>query len=381
MQKTPIPALIVILFLMIPVSGWSAESPRSATTQLAVTAAVDDLASTLEPIRSNNNLPALGAAVWRGAELRAIGVVGAREQGGSAPATTEDQWHLGSDTKAMTATLVGLYVDRGVIRFEDTLGNLFAGESLHPGYADVSIEQLLQHRGGAPANIPSDTFAQMRVDGLAPGARATAVRALLARGPAQSPGTYVYSNSGYIIAAAALERVLGEPWEVTIQRELFGTLGMDSCGFGAPTGEQPRGHRINEGQPVAISPGPQADNPPSLGPAGTVRCSLADWGKFLAVHLAGARGEATILTPQSMGRLHAPPDGGDYMGGWLVVSQSWTGGPALTHGGSNTYWYVTTWLVPAKNAIFAVVTNRGDDVAFKAINSVIAPLNSRYAAQ
>src|SRR6266508_1589168 len=133
MQKTPIPALIVILLLMIPVSGWSAESPRSATTQLAVTAAVDDLASTLEPIRSNNNLPALGAAVWRGAELRAIGVVGAREQGGSAPATTEDQWHLGSDTKAMTATLVGLYVDRGVIRFEDTLGNLFAGESLHPG--------------------------------------------------------------------------------------------------------------------------------------------------------------------------------------------------------------------------------------------------------
>jgi CubicO group peptidase (beta-lactamase class C family) len=280
----------------------------------------------------------------------------------------------------MTATLIALYVDRGAIRFEDTIGNIFAGEEIHPGYAGVSIEQLLQHRGGAPREIPSDIWSQMRADGTAPEARSAAVGALLARGPRQSPGSYVYSNSGYMIAGAALERALGEAWEVTVQRELFGSVGMASCGFGPPTGDQPRGHRVETGHLVGIAPGPDADNPPSLGPAGTVHCSLADWGKFLALHLAGARGEPTLLSQQSMTRLQTPPTGGDYAGGWSIVSRNWAGGTALTHSGSNTLWYSTAWLTPAKNTIFAVVTNRGGNVAASAVDSVLGPLISRYAA-
>ena len=72
--------------------------------------------------------------------------------------------------------------------------------------------------------------------------------------------------------------------------------------------------------------------------------------------------------------------GGDYAGGWLTVSRSWAGGTALTHSGSNTFWYATAWLAPAKNTVFAVVTNRGDNVAQKAVDSVFGPLISRYVA-
>jgi CubicO group peptidase (beta-lactamase class C family) len=343
----------------------------------------DDISGTIDPFRKGK-LPAIGAAVWRGPQLIAIGAAGARKAGDPTQVTIDDQWHLGSDTKAMTATLIGLYVDRGMIHFEDTIGTLFAGETIDPGYSAVTIEELLQHIGGAPGTMPADIWSQMWTDGSAPTARITAVRSLISRAPEQAVGTFVYSNAGYMIAGAALERVLGMTWEEIIQNDLFGPLNMSSCGFGAPGTpgqvDEPWGHQVDDaGAPVPVSPGPQADNPPSLGPAGVVHCALADWGKFLAVHLAGARGEPTIVSQATMTRLQTPPAGGDYACGWIVTTRSWAGGTAITHSGSNTLWYATAWLAPAKNLAFAVVTNRGDTFAATQVDSTFGPLIQTYA--
>src|SRR5882672_7938750 len=93
-----------------------------------------DLTGLLDSIRHKAGIPALGGAVWYGDELVAMGVAGVRKHGSAAPVTVRDRWHLGSNTMAMTATLIGLYVDQGVVRFEDTLGALFAGESIDRGY-------------------------------------------------------------------------------------------------------------------------------------------------------------------------------------------------------------------------------------------------------
>ncbi len=345
----------------------------------------DDISGVLDPIRQSNTLPALVGAVFRGKELIAIGASGVRKYGDPTPATIADQWHLGSDTKAMTATLIGMHIDQNTIHFDHTIATLFAGETIDPTYAGVTLEQLLEHRGGAPGTMPSDIWSQMWADGAAPDARIKAVRSLLSRPVAQPPGTYVYANAGYMIAGAALERVVGTPWETIIVQELFGPLQMSSCGFGAPGTPnmvvEPWGHNVSGNTPVPVSPGPLADNPPSLGPAGTVHCSLTDWGKFLAVHLAGARGEPTIVSTATIKRLQTPPSGGDYAAGWVVTTRPWGGGDGtvLTHSGSNTMWYATTWIAPAKNVIFTVATNRGDSVAATAVDSAFGPLIQTYA--
>ncbi len=344
----------------------------------------DDLASVLEPRRAAAELPALAAAVWRGDALIAIGAAGVRKLGDDTAATAEDLWHLGSDTKAMTATLIGIHVDRGEIDFEDTVAELYAGETIDASYGDVTLEQLLQHRGGAPAVIPADIWSDMWADGADPGAREKAVLAMLARPVAQAPGTFVYSNAGYMIAGAALERAAGSTWEELLRADLFEPLGMSSCGFGAPgtaaAVDQPWGHALGDGGELTpVAPGPAADNPPSMGPAGTVHCSLADWGKFLAVHLAGARDEPTaLLSGATLTRLHTPPDGGDYAAGWIVTERDWAGGLALTHSGSNTMWFCTAWLAPANDMIYAVASNRGDEVADAAVDGSFAPLIAAY---
>lgn len=345
---------------------------------------MDDLAATLEPFREKGDLPALAAAVWRGGTMIAIGVTGSRKLGNPTLATIDDRWHLGSDTKAMTATLIGLYVDRGKLHYKDTLATLFTGETIDAGYRAVTLEQILQHRGGAPRDPPSDVWSTMWKDGKAPDARIKAVRAILARPPAQTPGTFVYANAGYVIAGAALERVTGKTWETMMREDLFAPLHMDECGFGPPGSpdevDQPWGHSSGLLSHTPMAPGLRADNPPSIGPAGTVSCSLADWGKFLTMHVAGERGEATIVSADTMKHLHAPPAGGDYAQGWAVVHRNWAGSSsAFTHAGSNTMWFASTWLAPEKNLAFAVVTNRAGGDTDKIVDSVFGPLIKTYA--
>ena len=95
---------------------------------------------------------------------------------------------------------------------------------------------------------------------------------------------------------------------------------------------QPWGHHL-DGRDIKPT---QLDNAPSMGPAGTVHCSVPDWAKFAALHLAGEHGNSKLLKPATLQTLHIPPPSCEYAGGWTVAERSWAGGTALNHNGSNT---------------------------------------------
>ena len=157
---------------------------------------------------------------------------------------------------------------------------------------------------------------------------------------------------------------------------LFVPLGMASAGFGAPgnsgTNSQPRGHRVR----TPIEPGPRADNLPVVGPSGTVHSSLADWGKFIALHLAGARGESDFLKPGTFQKLHTivPVQGTDafpHALGWSVGERSWAGGRVLFQAGSNTYWRVVARIAPYKDFAVFVATNAAEQRAYAAADEAV----------
>jgi CubicO group peptidase (beta-lactamase class C family) len=144
---------------------------------------------------------------------------------------------------------------------------------------------------------------------------------------------------------------------------LFEPLGMESAGFGAPAtpGEvdQPWGHtkgRLTGIKPVP--PGPRADNPPAIGPGGTVHCSLADLAEYAAFHLVGAQGASDLLNAESFKKLHTSA-GDDYAMGWIVLERDWAGGRALMHNGSNSMFYVVVWMAPSRYCALIVATNLG----------------------
>ena len=79
----------------------------------------------LEPIRTATGIPALAAAVIRHNAVLGLGSVGVRRLNDSATEVSGgDKWHLGSDTKAMTAVVAARLVAERVIRWDETLPQL-----------------------------------------------------------------------------------------------------------------------------------------------------------------------------------------------------------------------------------------------------------------
>jgi CubicO group peptidase (beta-lactamase class C family) len=71
----------------------------------------------LQPYLARYNLPTLAAALVRGGEIVASGAIGTRRAGADIAVTLTDCFHIGSDTKAMTAVIATALVEGGKISF------------------------------------------------------------------------------------------------------------------------------------------------------------------------------------------------------------------------------------------------------------------------
>ncbi len=318
------------------------------------------LADLLEPLRQRHGLPALGAALVTSRGLGAIAVVGVRKAGTTVPATVDDKWHLGSDTKAMTATMIAMLVRQGKLRWETTLGEalpeLVTGR---PELRSVTLLQLLSHRAGFPANL---AWSGLPRTGDIREQRAAGLKLVAGVKLAAPPGSkFSYSNVGYFLAGCLAERAADESWEALMRRHVFDPLGMKQAGFGGVGTpgviDQPWPH-VAQGMAMPLN-GPILDNHPALGPAGTVHASLDDWARFIADLLRGLRGEPALLPKETYTRLTTPPFGGDYALGWIRVARPWAGGHALNHAGDNTMNHAVAWVAPLRNFAVLIVTNRG----------------------
>ena len=329
----------------------------------------------LSPIRQKHNVPAMAAALVTSKGIQFVGVVGVRKRGTETPITLDDLWHLGSDGKAMTSTLVARLVEQGRLKWDMTLAEIFPElvPQMHPDFQKTTLLQLLSHRAGLPPNL---TLGNYLGDDAVP-LRLRAAREELAKKPTHPPGShYEYSNLGYIIAGAVVERITGQSWERAIRREVFAPLQMTTAGFGG-TGtpgqiDQPWPHTA-DGQPTSEN-GPAQDNPPVMGPAGRIHCSIQDWAKFTQDQLRGDRGEPARLKPATYQTLHTPPFGGEYALGWITAKRSWGGGKVLNHGGDNTMNCANVWIAPQRDFAILVCVNQSGDTAFQATDEAVGAL-------
>ena len=354
---------------------------------------VSDLNAQLETIRAANKVPALACAVILSNRIVGLGAVGLRKAGVTdAPVTINDSWHHGSLTKGMTATLAAMMVEEERLRWNSTLAEIFPdlAPAMNAAWRTVTLEQLCTHRSGAPGDLgPSGIWNQLWAYGGTPrSARRFLLQKVTALAPNATPGTrYEYSNAGYAIAGHMIETILNRPWEDVITDRLFTPLGMTSAGFGVPATprhiNQPWGHQWVNNQPSPVEPGTNADNPPGIGPAGTVHCSVIDLAKYAALHLAGHRANTPLLTQASFFKLHTPvPNNADYAMGWAGVDRSWAKGMAYTHAGSNLQWFSVIWLAPQREfgvvAICNLATGSGTNPGANATDQVAGAMINRF---
>ena len=381
----------------------------------------------------------MAAAVLRGERIIAQGAAGVRKRGSAERITFDDQFHLGSCTKAMTATLVAMLVEEGKLNWTTTLSELFAGtvKPMHPAWEKVTLRQVLAHRAGLPFETdgPGRVFNLLRAPyaslrsclefmrlprarlGTVPQQRLEIARQALSRPPGIPPDTkYWYSNEGYILAGAVLEHLTGRAWEDLMRERLFQPLGISTGGFGQPgtagKTDQPWGHSSFVGKP--LDPGsPAAQFPLYYGPAGLAHMTITDWAKFIALHLRGDPAnphcQAALLKLDTFAELHAVApttpyskgwvmrgitrlatgDAGPavtYRAGWFISTSSWAKGTQpgdtgrrLWHGGSNGISHCVVCIAPEIDFAVLVACNRGLDIAIWKTRQAVRALIRAFA--
>ena len=367
------------------------------------TSAQTSLDALLVPFLARYELPAVAAAIVKGGKVVAVGAVGTRKAGAKIPVTVNDRFHLGSDTKAMTALLAAMFVEEGKIRWNSTVSEVFPEFStkIDPGLRRVTLEQLLSHTSGIPSDntVFGDLLAKsMLQDGNLDELRYWLVQQWIVEPLESEPGTkFAYANMNYVIVGAIIERVAGKTWDELITERVFAPLGLRSAGLGSQATlgkiDAPLGHVVIDGRTKPFLAGPNGDNPPIIGPAGIAHMSVLDFARWAGWNAGEGKRGPKLVQPETLKKLHTPvismpdkkdaapgtPPRGKYALGWGQLPVEWAPEPLIYHGGSNEKNLAHIWLEPKRDFAMVLVTNIGGSKANEALNALAPELYARFA--
>jgi CubicO group peptidase (beta-lactamase class C family) len=367
-----------------------------------VVSAQTSLNKQLEPFLGRYELPALAAAVVKDGKVVAVGAVGTRKVGAKIPVTLNDRFHLGSDTKAMTALLAAMFVEEGKLRWNSTVAEVFPdlAEKMDCGLQRVTLEQLMSHTSGIPSD--NEAFTDLLYQSVGQDGNLDKLRYWLIQQwsmlPLQSePGTkFAYANMNYTIVGGMIERVGGKTWDELITERIFAPLDLKTAGLGAQATpgkiDAPLGHAVVEGKTRWFLAGPNGDNPPIIGPAGIAHMSVLDFAHWAGWNAGEGKRGPNLIRPETMRKLHTPivsmpekkdappgtPSRGRYALGWGELTVDWAPQPLLYHGGSNGINLAHIWLDIEHDFAMVLVTNIGGTRAEEALFTLAPELYGKF---
>lgn len=338
----------------------------------------------VQSARAKHNVIALGAVVASSGGILEIAVDGVRAHNTDDAGQVTDRWHIGSNTKALTALLYAQLVQQGLAAWDMPVSDLFPAfsDEIDPSWQDITIEDLFAHRSGLQQMGGSWLNARHRDDRPIPEQRLEVAQLVLSNPPSQDPHEFNYNNLNYIVAGAAIESLLRtqdelpetwpDTWEAAMQVMLFDRLALDAdrSGFGfGPPQEGLQGHRITLGTFTnAMGRGKNADNPMVLGPAGTLNATLQAHAQLALEFLKDDSDLIPLSVREKLFTPHPDADSG-YAMGWGIRDHA-KYGRLYSHSGSNTMWYSQIIIAPDLDRVIIVNANQFSDAAQAAVRDV-----------
>ena len=259
------------------------------------------------------------------------------------PNSPETKFRLGSVTKQFTAMAILQLEERGKLKVTDTVKSVFPD---YPGGEKITIHHLLTHTSGIPnftdspdylktQTLPSpvlqtvERFKNLPLD-FAPGER------------------FSYSNSGYILLGAIIEKVTGRPYEEYVRENIFRPLGMEGTGYDhAETLLKNRasGYEFPADE-MANATYIDMSIPHAAGALYSTVEDLYKWDRALDTD--------KLLSPAAMTRLFTPFKG-TYACGWTIGS--FAGHKTIGHGGGINGFTTDIVRFPDDDACVIVLNN------------------------
>lgn len=339
--------------------------------------------------QSSYKVPGLAIALVRPDSIF-LGLAGTRDGNRPDKIKATDKFHLGSNSKAITAFIAAKLVEEGQMNWTDELRTVLPelAPFIHQSYQKINLMDLLSHRTGLPAfeDESSPEFRALKKRwNTDPISRMEFAKVALGI-PAAPLGEkgHFYSNAGYIIAALMLERKTGESYNALLASQ-FATLGYD-CYIGFPQEEFPtqnKGHRKRtlaflSRQKYRSLP---ASNPYEVqdyfAPAGDLSMNINDLSHFIQLHLKGLLGDNNFLSSATYQRLHFGLD--DYALGWYNGYIGKTDQRFSYHGGSTGTFSSAIMLSPDRETGIIILINAESKAVQKLKTELRELLWARFA--
>jgi CubicO group peptidase (beta-lactamase class C family) len=347
-----------LLLVIIPAPGQTSEKNPGFPGE--------NLPALLEKARAKHDVPALAAGIIRADGKSQVAVVGVRKRGTDTPVAADDQWHIGSNTKPFTALLIARLIDEGVLDWDTPLEKIFPehAEKWSDDVRKITPAHLLTHTSGLPPTGPLLGFLISRKESKPAEDRDKLVKGLEKVTMSAKPGEkYQYSNLGYCVLGAIIDKRGKATWEEQLEKKLIQPLKIKRWGLGPPDAKEAKLHPWPHpagGKPLAE--GNINDNPPVMNSAGRIRLSVADYNRFLAEVLKLARGDKGLLKPDTAQKVFTSPYpvSPHSLSGWVGFRKERGGkGLILGHNGSNTFNYCIAIVMPDQDLALCVLTNQG----------------------
>lgn len=211
-------AMLAAIFWTAPITASSVSDQaivKQAQTALEYVATPDGPGAVILIARGDT-------VVFRGARGRANIELGV-------PLTTDQVFRIASVTKMYTAAMVIKFAELGRLSLEDPLAKFLPD---FPGASHITLRELLNHTAGISDVVkdPIPGFMRRDVD------TATLVAEIRRRPPDFPPGTrWSYSNGGFALLGAVIEKVTGQSWHDALQEQLLQPAGLSRTVYGDST--------------------------------------------------------------------------------------------------------------------------------------------------
>lgn len=152
---------------------------------------------------------------------------GETKKGNDTPPALNDIWEIGSVSKVMTASLLSILVEEGVVSYDDPADKFLEELTLERNGIKITLENLVSHTAGLP-KLPlnfgrresnfKDPYAAYSEEHL--------ITFLKSFNFDLVKEEYQYSHVGYALLSVILERVTQKPFEALVNEKLLEPLGM-----------------------------------------------------------------------------------------------------------------------------------------------------------
>ncbi len=236
------------------------------------------------------------------------------------PNTTQTKFRLGSITKQFTAMAILILKERGKLTIEDPIGKYF--DDGPKAWEKVTIHHLLTHTGGVPSYTDDLSYSMKMM-------MPETVKSMIARFRDKpldfKPGErFHYSNSGYFLLGAVIEKLSGKSYEAFLKEAIFEPLGMKDTGYDHAATLLPArasGYNLNDS---GLTNAAYLDmtQPYSAGSLYSTVEDLARWDRALR--------DGKLISKESYAKMYAPAKS-NYAYGWMVTTSK--GRKQIEHGG------------------------------------------------